>query len=602
MSVKRLLCAVALAGLVAVAAQAARPFEEVIPEDALGFVLVRDVRGLGEEMKEHASWQLFTNPSMEPFYAAAKERLNAELAEAEAKAGVTVEEVKSLFQGQIGLYVTMDVAPDAGPGPDMDGAVVFMMETGNRGDQATQVARAILTAANEEKMAEGNPGLTMLDQTYRGASFVEVLLPEQQEPSACFGSDGDVFVFANKREGFEEVMDFLADGAPEPISGLPAYQLALQRISPESDVIGFANLAGLFDTLADADATGEARRIINGLGVDGLISASMGMEVTPETSFSRMFLNIAPPARGIPKMLMTDAISLPSGENIPENATSFTAFSFRLAENWDEFVRIMDTVQPGSMEQFEMQMRQMEEQTGQPMDLRNDILSVFGPRFIMYQVIEKPYNLMTSKSTVFMVEIPGQAEFDAALNKLSLFFPVRQLMAPEEYMGYQVFTQQRPPNAPPLPDNQKQPCFVATERYLIFSDTPNALKAHLRRQGADEPSLADREDYQAAMGALPPGDRVLISFTDPTPQMEMLLTSLREGQFNMILGMMMRNNPQAQEILNLFDFSKLPQNEEITPYMVPNGACVLRLADGLLMVGQAPAQPLTGPGAAVEGQ
>jgi len=258
--------------------------------------------------------------------------------------------------------------------------------------------------------------------------------------------------------------------------------------------------------------------------------------------------------------------------------------------------RILATAFPQALVAINAQLNVLAEQLGQPFDLRQDILSVFGPRVALYSRFEKSLGLGTSQQTVILQEITSKAAFDQALDKLQrLAPPLFAMMQPQEYMGYQVyvFSMPTPPNMPPgaaAPKGMAQPAFVATEKQFVFSNRVDALKAHLRRQGKAGPSLQDRPEFQQGLQRLPTDGEVMISFQDPSYQVELLLTALKEGQFNPILDRF-RGDPDVAEVLDLFDFSLLPEPGEVTKHLTTTTGCAVVEPAGLLVISRSPARP-----------
>ena len=177
------------------------------------------------------------------------------------------------------------------------------------------------------------------------------------------------------------------------------------------------------------------------------------------------------------------------------------------------------------------------------------------------------------------------------LDKLRAIAPqIFMMVQPEDYLGYQVFSMAQQPGMP-SPQGMARPAFVATENQFLLSNQGDALKAHLRRLGKAGPSLADSPQFQAGLAQLPADGRVLISYQDPTRQVEIFLHSLKEDKLSQALGIMaMQGDPDTAAVLEAFDFSLLPPAEVITKHLSPTAGCAVAGPDGLLIMSRTPAR------------
>jgi len=566
-------------------ALAAPAFEKTIPEDALAVVLVRNCTELGEKYKAHSAYKLWQEPSVQRFLEKPLDRLNEEIGKAEGKAGVTKDQVLGLFKGQLGFFVVAD--------PPGEGGTVFMIEVGDQGEEAQRIVEAFVSAVGREAP---NLQLRTVEEEFEGVGLSIVMKANEEDPVLVYAVVDDVLLLGGPAAVVKRAVTGLRNPPPRSIAAGQVYGDALERVGRDADVIAFVNIQRIIDLVTSMRPEGAQgmERTLGALGVDGLVSASMGIHVTREEAVSRLFLKIAGRPRGIVKMIVPEPGPLHGGADVPADAAGFMATRFDFAGNWDEFEKILQALNPMMLQQLKQQELALTQQIGEPFSIRNDIVAVFGPGVSFYQKFEKPFNLSTSQRVVIAVDISGKTAFDNLLNKLRKVAPmVFAMMQPQDYMGRQiyVFTPPRPPNAPPpAPGQMPVPAFAATDNSFVFSNNVETLKAHLRLLGKDGETMAGQQAFQEALRKLPADRRVMISHSNPKPQVEMLLSAMGGPQGEMFLGAL-RGNPQIAEFLDLFDFALLPPSEDVTKHLVSSTSCAVRLPDGILLVGRSPAKP-----------
>ena len=577
--------------LLAAPVLAAPEFQNVIPEDAIGLVLVRNCAELREKFKGYSAYAMWQEPSVQRFVERPLARLNQELQKAEGKTGVTKEQILDLFQGQVGLFVTGTT--------DDDADAVLMLEIGDRREEALRILDAIIAAAARE-----NPAVQLLtiEEEFEGVRLFKVGGNGAEHKGLTYGVLDDVLLLGSHRGGIKRAVTALHTPPPRPVAASQAYADALERIGSDADIIAFLNLPRLIALIETAQqkkaapgaAAPQLKPILAALGLDGLISASMGIQLSRDEATSRLFLKVAGEPRGLVRLIIPEPGPLHTGADVPADAASFFAARFEFAKAWDEIIAIMQAVNPMAAQSLQQQQQIIAQTIGEPFSIRDDILTVFGPRVSFYQKFEAPFNPGTSQQMLFALDITGKPAFDAAMDKLRRAVPMAfAAMQPQDYMGHELFVFTPPPNPnapPPDPAAVSLPAFVATSDRLIISNNSEMLKAHLRILGKNANPLAKQQAFQDGLRRLPVDQRVMISHSDPKAQVKMFLDMLRSEQGTTFLDAM-RNDPDADDTISLFDFSLLPPDEDILKHLVPSTSCAVRTPDGILMIASSPANP-----------
>jgi hypothetical protein len=301
--------------------------------------------------------------------------------------------------------------------------------------------------------------------------------------------------------------------------------------------------------------------------------------------------------KGIVKILTPPPGELHSGAEAPADAVTFMSVRFDPAGIFAEIQKILAVMQPQALAMLNSQVDAVSKQIGEPFDLRNDILSVFGPRLAMYSRYEQTPQLnagaraivipmidIVNQQTVFMIDIVNKAAFKGMWDKLNKvspqFFSMFQV---RDYLGQQMYVLTTPGQPQPPPEGQAQPAFVVTDREFIFSQTVEALQAHLRRMNAGGPTLRDQPIFQEGLSTIPADGRVMYGFQDRSQQVDFLLKAIKDGS-NVPAGRELRREPAVAEILDQFDLTLLPDAADITKHLSPNVFCAMVQPDGLTLM------------------
>ena len=295
--------------------------------------------------------------------------------------------------------------------------------------------------------------------------------------------------------------------------------------------------------------------------------------------------------KGIVKILTPAPGELHSGAEAPADAVTFMSVRFDPAGIFEEIQKILSVMQPAVLAVLNAQMEAFSKQLGEPFDLRNNVLSVFGPRLAAYSRYEQPAQPNAKQQVIFMINIVNKAAFRGMWDKLNKVAP--QLFAmfqAREYLGQQMYVFTLPGQPQPPPEGQPAPAFVATDREFIFSPSVEALQAHLRRMNAGGPTLLDQPIFQEGLKTIPADARVMFGFEDRSRQVEYILKAIKDGDPDPVVAAL-RGVPGVAEFLNQFDLALLPDAADITKHLSPNVFCAVVQPDGLMLMARSRTMP-----------
>lgn len=562
-------------------ALAAVPFDKVLPENTLGMLRARNVPELRAKAQAQPAMAFFNEPAMQKFLERPLARLNEELAKAEGKAGVTLADVAGLLRGEAALCVTTD---EAMASPE----VLLLIDVADQGARAMEVVGLLVSAAS--KADADAPAVTQVEQMIDGVRFMTVRAADAdaaEEPKLCYGVAGDVLVIGGPLAAITRQVGFLKAPPEKALANNPAYVAAMAKLPAGADIQGFVNIQEILAVVqAQAPDPAVAAQWVNALGLKGLTAAALGAELGKEYNTTCAFLASQGAPQGIAKILMPPPGPLHTGAEVAADVNGFLSVRLDPVAIYDEVERMLITVEPMAIASLNDKINQMAQATGQPFSLRNDALTVFGPRMGYYSLSVKPYNVPENHQQVFMVDISGKAAFQALLEKLQKLAPgFLGMFQPRDYMGYQLYVMTMPDMGMP-PEQMAampKPAFVATDRELLISASAASLEAHLRRINAGGPTLQDRPEFKELFKRLPVDGRVFISYSDARPQVETFVASLKEGAFDFLLNQF-RQDPDVAEVLDLFDFSLLPEPEVVSKYITPTATVGVVQPEGLLFM------------------
>ena len=530
-------CAVAaVLGLLVAASWswAAPAFEKALPEDTIAFVTARSMPAFQQHLKADPLYAIWQEPSVQKFLEKPAESLRQNMTEAEGKAGIKFDEIWSLFHGQVALAVTTD-ANDSDK-PD----VMLLVDIGNDGDRAMQLMALVEAASN--KGAEA-PQRAAVEETYEGVKLIHVQPADDKaaqggERHDTYGVAGDVLILCDSDEAAKRTVSFLKAPPEKSLATTAAYQAVLEKLSPEADVIAFGNIAqviALTEKHAAAPNGGQGPQLpqmLDAFGLTGLGGVGLSVTFGPDFRTVRAFAQTVGERKGILKILTPAPGELHSGAEAAADAVTFMSVRFDPAGIFEQVQKILSVASPQALAVLNAETGAMSKTLGQPFDLRNNVLSIFGPRLAAYSRYEQPAEADAKQQVIFMMDIVNKAAFTGMWDKLNKVAP--QLFAqvqPREYLGQQMYVVAPPGQPQPPPEGQATPAFVVTDREFIYSSSVEALQAHLRRMNAGGPTLADQPTFQEALKTIPTEGRVMFGFEDRSRQVEYVLQAIKDGDF-----------------------------------------------------------------------
>jgi hypothetical protein len=574
---------------------AAPAFEKAAPEDTIAFVTVHSVPALIQHLKADSLYAIWQEPSVQKFLEKPIQTLKQKMAEAEGKAGVKFDEFWSLVHGQVAAVITDD------PKDAKELTEVMLVDVGNDGERAMKLMALFEETVNKEP---GSPKVAAIEETYEGVKLIHMRPGDDagakdNEQSFTYGVAGDVFVMGTSDAAIKRTISFLKAPPEKSLATTAEYQAVAQKLSPEADALGYVNIAqiiALFKKRASAVGADEDMsrpENYDALGLTGLGGVGLSLTIGPEFDTVRVFAQTVGERKGIMKILTPAPGELHSGAEAPADAVTFMSVRFDPAGIFEEIQKILGAMQPQALAMLNAQMDAVSKQIGEPFDLRNDILSVFGPRLATYGRFEQQAQPATSQQMVFLIDIVNKAAFQGMWNKLNKVAPeIFAQFQSREYLGQQMYVFTPPGQTEPPPEGQQLPAFVVTDREFIFSPSVEVLQAHLRRVNANGPTLRDQPVFQESLKIIPADGRVMIGFEDRSRQMEFVFKALKDGTFAPVADAM-RNQPGVTEFLDQFDLALLPDAADITKHLSPSVFCAVVQPDGLMLIFRSRTAPQT---------
>lgn len=310
-----------------------------------------------------------------------------------------------------------------------------------------------------------------------------------------------------------------------------------------------------------------------GLDASGLLAikrmfAVSGLDAT--ASVDKMAIETDGPPRGVLALIPDTPLTPDNFKGIPANPVQATVIRFDLAKTVEDVLTMIDQVDPGPRQQFDMACDQGDQILG--FSIKEDFLKAFGDVWSFY--------ISGSEPGAFY--IPG-AVLTASLQSNEKLLKVQeslvaiaqnqlQQMGPQAPVTLSEFTARGAKgyrvqiNNLPLP---VEPAWVVGQDQFVFAISPQLVSSHLAAAEGTK-SLADNEDVKLALKRDPKA--VMLSYRDPKPGIQNLYTLVR--MFSpMLLGQLRQQGVE-------FNIPPLPPYSDIEPYLISSVSTMSRKENG----------------------
>jgi len=355
--------------------------ERILPADSIAAVFLRDGNATLERWKTTALHKLLQTPEMMEMTAPLKESI-AKLTAYAGPLPTSFDALTPLLKGEVGLAVVVGTTP-AGPFP----AIQLLLRPADR-EQAKAVVRSWLDAAVENGLAqrlteEGATTVLKFDRDMMlSCSFAgDVMLLTAYPQTPVGGSEVHKRTLARR-------MGMAGEGG---IVTNPEYVAVRRKLGAAPDAWAYL---GVFDWLAkNPDLALPVSPFLATLGLNHVRGCAAGCTIEDRGFRTRVFVKM-PPSGAERRTITAQDLAV-----VPQDVLAFRMGPMNLQGLYDVALMIMGMIPGGPGQQVMQAIMQAETSLG--MSIRNDILGVFGDRYVGFandpsSRAESPYNLYLS--------------------------------------------------------------------------------------------------------------------------------------------------------------------------------------------------------------
>jgi hypothetical protein len=480
----KILCA-ALIGLVVVASfapPAAASLRDRLPEDAYGYMAVRDVPEFLEKVRASKLYQGLVKSGILQMVLAAPQ-----FAEAREVWSTCVAPLGEVFRGEVAFAVLPAEPGDAEPRML---AVAEVDEAAYDAYFESAIQPLLGTAGVESEQLEAG-GLSMLRITPN---------PEDEDDVLVLAMADGLFTMA---ESAETVAAFVRGPGRARLARTEGYT-AFRAIAGQCDIEAYADVGRILDdVLGDEDSEGAA--VVERLGLRRLRWAGWATWMRGDGSLSLFRVESASPPGGILRALRSTGAPRRSARLVPGDAHLYFAIdATSVADLYDGLVETIVAAGGMSREDVESDLGVDELGMALGFDLREKILPALGGELaIALKAPAKPFPPRLPAVAVF-IEVTDRAVIERLMAEL---VEILTALAPEgtepvrtRYEGTEVISLTVQPGI--------APAYAFTDRFLVVGMSESVVKSILGT--APDESLAEAEAFRTVLEQVEGGAAVTV--------------------------------------------------------------------------------------------
>ncbi len=439
--------------------------------------------------------------------------------------------------------------------------VTLIINGGDKADETEQHLLALMSVA-----MQGQPVPDSIN---------EFPIPNPFGLSATFDREGNYFILALGEGSLERALA----GLKGEVKGLGASEVFTKNFDAiKIDRIGgitWLNLGRIRDEgLKLAGPFGAiATVMIEQLGVGELNNCVTVSGVIDGQIATRTHLETGGQTAGLLSLAAGRGLTPEDFNQIPADCDFLASFTLDVPLVRDTVTTLIEQVQPGLMENYQAIESQVENDLG--FSIEDEFLKAYGQQMTVFD--SPAAGGLFATSLTFAVEVTDAEKADKIFAKLmqmldgfllgdrSNEYARRGVFLEErEFLGHKIYFMNTIGDDVPV-----APAFCQTDKQLLISLHPQALKAHLRFLKEGGPSYADK------FGKTAPEGTVISYGTFAADKLAELIYAV--VPFGAQIGL-----SEAQRKGFDFDIFSIPSSKAILPYMKEARSWVVRTETGLL--------------------
>jgi hypothetical protein len=562
----------------------------LVPPETIFLVDIDDFNELRTHFEKTNLYKLYKDPAMVPFIDDVKtkwrERRNKR---ADDKLPGILRELDVWPQGRIAIAVVLsEQTKDANDPP-----ILFISQWGEGIGKVRETVDKNVEEAIED-------GARRQAEDYRGVNITTMTGKSSKALSYCYIDDcligsvsPDILKFT--------IAQIKGAGSPTLVDD-DDYNATLRALgSPGAGQADFyVNIKQIINMTLAEDTDGEAKTIINNMGLNNVTSLGGTIDLTggPGNSFlGKALLKIDGDKKGLCKMLELESAGLRIPRFIPASSSSVSVINLNIKKAFDELGNILGNFSPQMAAMLYMPLVPSRSQGEPPLILKTGVIDHLGSQIVIAQSMKKPspdvsnagstegQTAATAQSLV-AIEIDNRNALEKSLSLLhSTLIAPNNPDARRELLGHTIYSIDlsrfvpflaagaRGPNAPEMPPSG----FTVTDTHLVFASEA-VVERTIRALGGGAESM-DSAQWFAKAKANIPSTVGLAGLEDSAATGEQLWAAMRESKkedkgrnSHNELGVSMSSGSLLPQVMfspagsEFFDLSLLPEFDAVRQY------------------------------------
>ncbi|OPZ14335.1 MAG: hypothetical protein BWZ10_01933 [candidate division BRC1 bacterium ADurb.BinA364] len=555
-----------------VQAAAGADFASLAPADAYLFFSVDDRTRFEEALLKTPLAKMWNDPEIERFTAPMRRKLEEAKTRAQSEWGVSVQEIKALFPGQIALWAE-SLEPYK---PDEWGAVLVAERT-----ESPAKYRALMEKALEkyvpytiEKSKESAGGTPMYAARWDSSETLAEKPPYPTAHSFLYAFPEGLFVAAF--DGDESIPRLLAR-AKNKSDALAANSAVRRMLANRGEAFawGFANLASIMNVVEENMAAGAAEGMkpnFEASGLRGLLDLGYSIRLREDRSDFEMRMRVEAEPKGFAAAAAQfGALDRSILRMAPSDFLTVYGFSYDIPSGSKALLDGFRALIPTAPMIVGMADGVAMAQTG--MSLERDLIPAFGKEVAVCSEASKtaPDGVATTAAIALKNAETLKSALETFLQRGGAGAPIRK----SEFLGANVYSYSVPALDESAPEQEQ--ALIVSASHLIVSSSADSAKAALRRlSGKDADNFLDRkagELIRPERGAKLAG----VSISDEAQQMETVWPMFEDA-----IAMLASSGDGG--LKDWIDSSALPQAETLKKYLPISIGYIYAEPDGFRMM------------------
>lgn len=560
----------------------------LMSDQTLAYVRIADSREYGEKFSQTSLGKALQDPQMRPFMNGIWQTLKDTFSEAETKAGVSLEALLEIPQGELAASV---VAMQEG-----SPAILLLCSLGEDLRTAEKLLQVLETAA------EGD-GATIERSTYKETKIT--LIRGQNGPLA-YALHDHTLLASSRMEAVEDLIEHWDGDREDSLASDNRFNTIIASSRGTNDepaqLTWFVNPIELLRAATRQNSGGGyIMAFMPVLGLDGVksIGGSQILATEDFDSISHFHVMLERPRTGVLEVIQLENASTEPESWVPEDITSYMTVNWDVEKSYDAVEKLYDSI-IGEGKLAEDIDRRINQPAG--IDFKSEIVENLVGRFTLIQWYEPPARI-NSQATLIAARVTDPASMQRTLEQIVQSLPRLKESIEQRRFGeatfYQLATRETP--IPEDADDERrrrletrrslrpQPCFGILGDFVFFADRPGIVERITMTYGGDVPRLADDLSFRLIVNKLQNQAHErkigLISFSRPEEVLRGYFELAKADSTHDFIGRRAEDNSFFRNLQKNVGPNTLPDFHVISKYLAPSGSLMIDDETGLHMIG-----------------